>query len=73
MGHQGREDETQPVSTKIQHARYSRRQNVVGLARQSFNTREVMEAANFELADCWDEGEPPGGIQEWPVCVALNQ
>ena len=38
----------------------------------TFNKREVTEAANFKLADCWDEGEPLGGSQEWPVCVAQN-
>lgn len=38
----------------------------------TFNKREATEAANFELADCWDEGEPLGGSQEWPVYVAQN-
>jgi len=37
-----------------------------------FNTREVMRAADFELADYWDEGEPLEIGEEWPVCVTLN-
>jgi len=37
-----------------------------------FNTREVMKAADFELMDYWDEGEPLDVNQEWPVCVTLN-
>jgi len=37
-----------------------------------FNTREVTKAADFELADYWDEGEPLGVDQQWPICVTLN-
>ena len=37
-----------------------------------FNTREVIKAADFELMDYWDEGEPLDVHQEWPVCVTLN-
>jgi exosome complex component RRP42 len=37
-----------------------------------FNTREVTKAADFELADYWDEGEPLDIKQEWPVCMTLN-
>ena len=37
-----------------------------------FNTREVAEAADFELMDYWDEGEPLDINQEWPVCMTLN-
>jgi len=37
-----------------------------------FNTREVTKAADFELADYWDEGGPLETNQEWPVCVTLN-
>lgn len=37
-----------------------------------FNMREVTKAAEFELADYWDEGEPLDINQEWPVCVTLN-
>ena len=37
-----------------------------------FNTREVTTAADFELADYWDEGEPLRINQEWPVCMTLN-
>ena len=37
-----------------------------------FNTREVTKAADFELVDYWDEGEPLDTNQEWPVCVTLN-
>jgi len=37
-----------------------------------FNTREVTKAADFELADYWDEGGPLEINQEWPVCVTLN-
>ena len=37
-----------------------------------FNTREVTTAADFELADYWDEGEPLDINREWPVCVTLN-
>jgi exosome complex component RRP42 len=29
-------------------------------------------AADFELSDYWDEGEPLGGGIQWPVCVTLN-
>ena len=37
-----------------------------------FNTREVTKAADFELADYWDEGGPLDINQEWPVCITLN-
>jgi exosome complex component RRP42 len=37
-----------------------------------FNTRKIANAADFELADYWDEGEPLEVTQEWPVCVTLN-
>jgi len=37
-----------------------------------FNTREATKAADFELADYWDEGGPLEINQEWPVCVTLN-
>ena len=37
-----------------------------------FNTREVARAADFELADYWDEGGPLEIDGEWPVCVTLN-
>jgi len=37
-----------------------------------FNTREIANAADFELADYWDDGEPLKITQEWPVCVTLN-
>ena len=37
-----------------------------------FNTREVARAADFELADYWDEGETLKMDEEWPVCVTLN-
>ena len=37
-----------------------------------FNTKGVTNAADFELVDYWDEGEPLEITQEWPVCVTLN-
>lgn len=37
-----------------------------------FNTRELANAADFELADYWDEGEPLKVSQQWPVCVTMN-
>ena len=37
-----------------------------------FNTKEELKAADFELADYWDDGEPLEITQEWPVCVTLN-
>ena len=37
-----------------------------------FNTKGMTNAADFELADYWDEGEPLKVDQEWPVCVTLN-
>jgi hypothetical protein len=37
-----------------------------------FNTRKAADAADFELADYWDDGEPLKIAQEWPVCVTLN-
>ena len=67
VGHQGPEDETRPASTEMQDV-----QILSSWPGNTFNKREVTEAANFELADCWDEGEPLGGSQEWPVCVAQN-
>ena len=37
-----------------------------------FNTRQAADAADFELADYWDDGEPLKVTQQWPVCVTLN-
>ena len=38
-----------------------------------FSTKEERyAAADFELADYWDEGEPLEVSQEWPVCVTMN-
>jgi len=37
-----------------------------------FNTREITETVDFELADYWDEGEPLDINQTWPVCMTLN-
>jgi len=37
-----------------------------------FNIRDLTKAADFELVDYWDEGEPLDVDQEWPVCVTLN-
>jgi exosome complex component RRP42 len=37
-----------------------------------FDTRQIQTATDFELPDYWDEGEPLGGRDNWPVCVTLN-
>jgi exosome complex component RRP42 len=37
-----------------------------------FDTRDVARATDFELPDYWDEGEPLGSRDRWPVCVTLN-
>lgn len=37
-----------------------------------FDTRQIQTATDFELPDYWDEGEPLGGRENWPVCVTLN-
>lgn len=37
-----------------------------------FDTTKAADAADFELADYWDDGEPLKITQEWPVCVTLN-
>ena len=33
------------------------------------NTGEVTGVADFELADCWDEGKSLKVSQEWAVCI----
>jgi len=38
----------------------------------SFDTRQLQRAIDFELDDYWDEGEPLGGGNRWPVCITLN-
>ncbi|EIN04125.1 ribosomal protein S5 domain 2-like protein [Punctularia strigosozonata HHB-11173 SS5] len=37
-----------------------------------FDTRQILRATDFELPDYWDEGEPLGNRERWPVCVTLN-
>ena len=37
-----------------------------------FNTKDVRKTRNFELADCWDEGEPSVFYQGWSVCTTMN-
>ena len=37
-----------------------------------FDTRQIPSATDFDLPDYWDEGEPLGGRETWPLCVTLN-
>jgi exosome complex component RRP42 len=37
-----------------------------------FVTRQINNVADFDLPDYWDEGEPLGSRDQWPVCVTLN-
>lgn len=37
-----------------------------------FDTRAVKKTTDFELSDYWDEGEPLGNGEGWPVCITLN-
>jgi exosome complex component RRP42 len=38
-----------------------------------FDTRQYTnKATDFELPDCWDEGEVLDGRDKWPICVTLN-
>lgn len=36
------------------------------------DTRQSTQAADFELADYWSEGEVLNGRDCWPVCITLN-
>lgn len=38
----------------------------------NFDTRQISTATDFELPDYWDEGEPLGNREQWPVCVTMN-
>ncbi|TFY76091.1 hypothetical protein EWM64_g7920 [Hericium alpestre] len=40
--------------------------------QSGFDTRQDRTATDFELEDYWDEGEPLGGREKWPVCITLN-
>ena len=40
--------------------------------KSGLDTRPMRQAADFELADYWDEGEPLACRGEWPLCVTLN-
>ncbi|KAA1470948.1 ribosomal protein S5 domain 2-like protein [Dentipellis sp. KUC8613] len=40
--------------------------------QSGLDTRQVKTATDFELEDYWDEGEPLGGRDKWPVCITLN-
>ena len=40
--------------------------------KSGLDTRPMRQAADFELADYWDEGEPLARRGEWPLCVTLN-
>ncbi|TDL17113.1 ribosomal protein S5 domain 2-like protein [Rickenella mellea] len=45
----------------------------MGDAGQSgFDTRALKKLTDFELTDYWDEGEPLGKSESWPVCITLN-
>ncbi|KAI0034845.1 ribosomal protein S5 domain 2-type protein [Vararia minispora EC-137] len=46
--------------------------DVDSVEQSGFNVRDVKTAADFELEDYWDEGEPLRGGDAWPVCVTLN-
>ncbi|KAN0078313.1 hypothetical protein V8E55_010370 [Tylopilus felleus] len=35
-------------------------------------TKDTRDATDFELTDCWDEGEVLSGRDSWLVCVTLN-
>lgn len=43
-----------------------------GVGASGFDTRQIPAAADFELTDYWDEGEPLNGRDLWPVCITLN-
>ena len=66
---------------KTRNVQYQPKSNILGDqdvemgadgSGSAFNTRDVAKAADFELADYWDEGEPLDINQEWPVCVTLS-
>ncbi|KAI0315534.1 ribosomal protein S5 domain 2-type protein [Amylostereum chailletii] len=40
--------------------------------QSGLDTRTAKAATDFELEDYWDEGDPLGGRDAWPVCVTLN-
>ena len=46
--------------------------DIEGVGPSSFDTMQLPAAADFELTDYWDEGEPLDGRDMWPVCVTLN-
>ncbi|CAL1702364.1 unnamed protein product [Somion occarium] len=46
--------------------------DVEGVSPSGFDTRQIPVAADFELPDYWDEGEPLEGRDLWPVCITLN-
>jgi exosome complex component RRP42 len=40
--------------------------------QSGFDTRQTSAVTDFDLSDYWDEGEPLGSRDRWPVCVTLN-
>lgn len=43
-----------------------------GMDESGLDTRQSSQAADFELADYWSEGEILDGRDRWPVCVTMN-
>jgi 3' exoribonuclease family, domain 1 len=43
-----------------------------GMDESGLDTRQSVQAADFELADYWSEGEALDGRDRWPVCVTMN-
>lgn len=73
-----------PITRAVQYSAKNSRVNAANPADQDdrmemddgrnsgFDVRKVQTATDFELPDYWDEGEPLGGRELWPVCVTLN-
>ncbi|TDL17100.1 ribosomal protein S5 domain 2-like protein [Rickenella mellea] len=64
---------TRGIEYKAQNSRATEEDVPMGDAgRSGFDTRALKKSTDFELTDYWDEGEPLGKSESWPVCITLN-
>jgi exosome complex component RRP42 len=42
------------------------------MVESGLDTRQLAQAADFELKDYWSEGDVLDGRDRWPVCITLN-
>jgi len=60
-----------PITRPIEY-RAPQRTSGDAMDESGLDTRQVAQAADFELKDYWTEGDILDGRDRWPVCITLN-